>query len=274
MTAKLGPADAKEAYQSQVPRMRREFARQLVEIKRACERDGTLWKPGGYLDQVVQAAEDEMIRRNKTAASCVMTILESGWTPSAMETVDSVFVDCFNNFDGMERDSFSDLQRCFDQACQGIGNSPNQKASDDFGRRLGAVQVAAAKESTATLKVYRMKSSGHQFNITGHTPVVQVGDGNIASVSQTFGPDVLELVKALRALREEAAGMVNGQVLADLTGSAEEEIGRSGVVTSKVKSMLVAVAQTVQTIGAIPSSYPLLTAAAHAVGITLPSLPN
>jgi predicted ATPase len=124
--------DAIERYQSQVPRLKADFARRLAQIGDA--------KSPLY----GRALEDEIRLRFDRATSSLLEALDAGWDPSEEELM-RAFFDALNALD-YRYSSFDDINSA--------GGYTPGKILGDFGDLIGQTMVASSNEAQARLKMH------------------------------------------------------------------------------------------------------------------------
>lgn len=263
--------DAKEAYQSKVPRMRQEFADRLWALHRHANETEYLFT-AKYREEACSVAKDEMRRRHQVAAECLRAV-QSGAEPHDSPTLQSWYTSLFAHVEAAN-DSFSDLKNSFDLVLQRIGQH-DPPARDRFVKELGEVQVQAGKEAVADLRIHRAKDDKPQYNFHGPMGAVQIGDHNTAEVNQTVNQPAAELIRALAALQESVRqnAETDGAAAVAVVESARAEVGAHGF-TERARAMLVRLPALVPFAADIGPAYELVRAAAGALGVPLPDLPK
>lgn len=263
---------AVQRFQTQMPRFRDEFARKLETIHANLNARGIL-RSGVYAYEVQRVAQDEMRRRIFAARDAVSEVIGPAWSPTDAEVEDALSR-CFQARD-YRHFIHTDLEQVVSTAARATGIACSQADLDALDRSVSQVQVDAYNESVAALKTRnRFRGGERTVNIhnSGNLGALQVGDRNTAHVVQRVNPESAALIEAIAQLQRELAQAPIAPAIGALCIEATAEVQTAGI-TQKARGLLVGIAQLVQTVGAVPAAYPILLAAAHAVGVSLPALP-
>jgi hypothetical protein len=260
-------------FQTQVPRFRDEFRGQLAQLRERLAQRGVL-RSSMLVDGVQAAVKEEMRRRIFAACDCVLESLDSDWAPTEAEAEDA-FSRCFQAND-YRKFHHTDLTDVVSAAARATGIVYTQNRLNELELSVSQVQVDAYSESVAAIKMAaRKRKAERSVNIHNHGNVgaMQIGDHNNAHVLQNVEGANAALIDALAKLRQELAKRPNAAAIDVLCEQTANEVQAAGI-SEKARGMLGGIAQLVQTVGAVPGAYPLLVAAAHAAGVTLPALPT
>jgi hypothetical protein len=111
------------------------------------------------------------------------------------------------------------------------------------------------------------------FNVTNYgSMTLQAGSSNVMDMRQST-LDVEQMAGLLRVLGEELRSCDNASI-AELARQAEREFAQHRSITQSFGAIVQMLSLGVQTLGALPAAYPILTSIAHLANIALPALPK
>jgi hypothetical protein len=259
-------------FQTQIPRFRDDFRERMGAIRERLAQRG-ISRSGLVVDEVRSVVQAEMRRRIFAARDSVLESLNSDWAPTEASAVDT-FSRCFQAYN-YRKFHHTDLSGVVSAAARSTGIAYTEKQLNELELSISQVQVDAYDESVAEIQMAaRKRKAERSVNIHNHGNVgaMQIGDHNSAHVVQHVEEANAALIEALVRLREELAQQPSAAAIGVLCEQTENELRATGV-SEKARGLLSGISQLVQTVGAVPTAYPLFVAAAHAVGVPLPVLP-
>jgi hypothetical protein len=267
----------RDAYQNAIPARRKAFKRLAHQCLLDASHKNNLQR--WYLEELMRLAQDEVYARSEIASQRVEQLIDSGWAPENTKTVDSVYRDMFANFPDTDRDSFSDLYGYIDGAFDNVGLAASMNDKNQYRRRLGQAQVDAAKQFVAHLEAHmesrHPEQQNNQTTVNVHGNVGNFQSGGVSHITQHFGTDLADVVRALEALKNAAKGSAEPQLeeIEQVVDAAIDTAHKPGAKAASVGAIVRGAQDMIRTAGATPAAWNLLVVALSQVGVHLPPLP-
>lgn len=154
-----------------------------------------------YLDRLIELLEDETNARMAMVEKGVRDLLDSGWKPTAQESIKTVYLKMFEVRDHAQ-DPTSDLYALAEQGNELIGQ-PNPTGPQAPRLRLGRIQVDAYDASVARMEAHVVKEEPHPGPVFHGPTQYVVGDGNTAHFTNISGNiDARSIHHAVTTVRE------------------------------------------------------------------------
>ena len=274
----LTPETARAAYQNALPARREAFKRLAHQCLLDASHKNNIaqW----YLEELMRLAQDEVRARSQIASQRIEQLIDSGWTPGDGRTVDSVYRDMFTNVPDYDRESFSDLYGYIDSAFDKVGLSSTLDQKNAYRRRLGQAQVDAAKEFTTHLDAHMDSKKGIPQNnhttVNVHGPVGNLQSGGVSHITQHFGSNLDDVVRAIEQLKQTARDSNEPQAdeIEQVLDAAVAAAQKPGAKPAVIGSIVRGAQDMIRTAGAVPAAWNVLTISLSPLGVHLPPMPT
>ena len=226
----------------------------------------------------MRVTKAELRLRLKLAADRITQMIDSGWTPHESQSIRSVYVGMFAQYNTANRNSFDDLYDIINYALDKVGIANRAENQRLYSLEFGQYQVDVSTEFTHDLEFYMATKQPNSSNVTNLTVQGDVNflqTGGKSKVTQNIGFNPPEIVEALAKFKE-AVGPSNEPhkaALIDIVDRGISDAKNPNATWQTIAVGLNGVQNIIRTTGAVPSAWNLVSGLFATHGVHLPALP-
>jgi hypothetical protein len=152
----------RQAFHDAIPARQDAFKDTVAKARK--EKDHRMDMKGWYPAEVLRLAKEEARTRVDMAGSRIHDLLDSGWEPTQMLPVRSVFSNMFSQYDSYRKDAYRDLEHAVENAVREVAGLPPSDQPGDtkatmLAKEFSQCWVDTSQEHISNLECYMPKKA-------------------------------------------------------------------------------------------------------------------